>query len=279
MKTNSVFLVKVLVMVLISASAWAQTDIGVQLYSFRNQFPKDIPGTFEKISKMGIRYLEGGGTYGMSMDDFKAMLKKNNLEVVSIGASFEELEKNPQAVVESAKAQGAKYVVCFWIPHYQNEFTVEDVNKAITVFNSAGKVLADNGINLCYHPHGYEFRPYNNETLFDHLTKNLNPAYANYEMDVFWIKHPGQDPLALLKKYPNRFKLMHLKDRRLGTPGNQNGNADVESNVVLGQGDVGIADLIREARKLGLRYLFIEDESSRSMEQVPESLKFIKSVK
>jgi len=279
MKTNSVFLVKVLVMVLISASAWAQTDIGVQLYSFRNQFPKDIPGTFEKISKMGIRYLEGGGTYGMSMDDFKAMLKKNNLEVVSIGASFEELEKNPQAVVESAKAQGAKYVVCFWIPHYQNEFTVEDVNKAITVFNSAGKVLADNGINLCYHPHGYEFRPYNNETLFDHLTKNLNPAYANYEMDVFWIKHPGQDPLALLKKYPNRFKLMHLKDRRPGTPGNQNGNADVESNVVLGEGDVGIADLIREARKLGLRYLFIEDESSRSMEQVPESLKFIKSVK
>jgi sugar phosphate isomerase/epimerase len=279
MKTNSVFLVKMLVLVLFSASAGAQTDIGVQLYSFRNEFTKDVPGTFEKISKMGIRYLEGGGTYGMSTEDFKAMLKKNNLEVVSIGASFEELEKNPQAVVESAKAQGVKYVVCFWIPHTGNDFTVEDANKAITVFNSAGKVLADNGINLCYHPHGYEFRPYNNETLFDHLTKNLNPAYANYEMDVFWIKHPGQDPLALLRKYPNRFKLMHLKDRKPGTPGNQNGNADVESNVVLGQGDVGIADLIKEARKLGLRYLFIEDESSRSMEQVPESLKFIRSVK
>ena len=279
MRTNSIFLVKLLVLILISASAVAQTDIGVQLYTFRNQIPKDVPGTFEKISKMGIRYLEGGGTFGMSMDDFKAMLKKNNLEVVSIGASFEELEKNPQAVVESAKAQGVKYVVCFWIPHNGNDFTVEDVNKAITVFNAAGKVLADNGISLCYHPHGYEFRPYNNETLFDHLTKNLNPAYANYEMDVFWIKHPGQDPLALLRKYPNRFKLMHLKDRKPGTPGNQNGNADVESNVVLGQGDVGIADLIKEAKKLGLRYLFIEDESSRSMEQVPESLKFIKSVK
>ena len=279
MRANSIFVVKLLVLILISASVVAQTDIGVQLYTFRNQIPKDVPGTFEKISKMGIRYLEGGGTFGMSMDDFKAMLKKNNLEVVSIGASFEELEKNPQAVVESAKAQGVKYVVCFWIPHNGNDFTLEDANKGIAVFNSAGKVLADNGINLCYHPHGYEFRPYNNETLFDHLTKNLNPAYANYEMDVFWIKHPGQDPLALLRKYPNRFKLMHLKDRKPGTPGNQNGNADVESNVVLGQGDVGIADLIKEAKKLGLRYLFIEDESSRSMEQVPESLKFIKSVK
>jgi sugar phosphate isomerase/epimerase len=257
----------------------AQTDIGVELYSFRNQFPKDVSGTFEKISKMGIRYLEGGSTYNMSMEDYKAMMKKYNLETVSIAADFGDLEKNPQKVVDNAKAFGVKYVVCFWIPHNGNDFTIDDANKAITVFNTAGKLLADNGISLCYHAHGYEFRPYNNETLFDHLTKNLNPAYANYEMDVFWIKHPGQDPLALLKKYPTRFKLMHLKDRKPGTVGNQNGQADVESNVVLGEGDVGIADLIKEARKLKIRYLFIEDESSRSMEQVPESLKFIKSVK
>jgi len=257
----------------------AQTDIGVELYSFRNQFPKDVPGTFEKISKMGIRYLEGGSTYDMSMPDYLAMMKKYNLETVSIAADFGDLEKNPQKVVDNAKAFGVKYVVCFWIPHNGNDFTIDDANKAITVFNSSGKLLADNGISLCYHPHGYEFRPYNNETLFDYLTKNLNPAYANYEMDVFWIKHPGQDPLALLRKYPNRFKLMHLKDRKPGTVGNQNGQADVESNVVLGEGDVGLADLIKEARKLKIRYLFIEDESSRSMEQVPASLKFIGSIK
>ena len=257
----------------------AQTDIGVELYSFRNQFPKDVPGTFEKISKMGIRYLEGGSTYDMSMPDYLAMMKKYNLETVSIAADFGDLEKNPQKVVDNAKAFGVKYVVCFWIPHNGNDFTIDDANKAITVFNSSGKLLADNGISLCYHPHGYEFRPYNNETLFDYLTKNLNPTYANYEMDVFWIKHPGQDPLALLRKYPNRFKLMHLKDRKPGTVGNQNGQADVESNVVLGEGDVGLADLIKEARKLKIRYLFIEDESSRSMEQVPASLKFIGSIK
>ncbi len=281
MKANN-SLIKAILFVLINMiclSIYAQTDIGVELYSFRNQFPKDVPGTFEKISKMGIRYVEGGSTYDMSMQDYLQMMKKYNLETVSIAADFGDLEKNPQKVVDNAKAFGVKYVVCFWIPHNGTDFTVDDVNKAITVFNSAGKLLADNGINLCYHPHGYEFRPYNNETLFDYLTKNLNPAYANYEMDVFWIKHPGQDPLALLRKYPNRFKLMHLKDRKSGTVGNQNGQADVETNVVLGEGDVGLADLIREARKLKLRYLFIEDESSRSMEQVPESLKFIKSVK
>jgi sugar phosphate isomerase/epimerase len=107
----------------------------------------------------------------------------------------------------------------------------------------------------------------------------MNPAYANFEMDVFWIKHPGQDPVKLLKKYKGRFPLMHLKDRKIGTEGNQNGNADVETNVVLGQGDVGIAAVMKIAKRMGVKHFFIEDESSRSMEQVPQSLEYLKSIK
>lgn len=110
------------------------------------------------------------------------------------------------------------------------------------------------------------------------MMKELNPKWVNFEMDVFWIKHPGQDPVALLKKYPNRFPLMHLKDRKPGTPGNQNGEADVETNVVLGQGDVGIAEIMKAAKSVGVKHYFIEDESSRSVEQVPQSLQYLKSI-
>ncbi len=280
---HSLLLTKKLFVLIISLcigfTGRAQTEIGVQLYSFRNQFPKDVPGTLQKISKMGIQQIEGRDTYGMSMNEFNQLLTKNNLTVISIGADFNELETNAKAVAEKAKAFGAKYVVCFWIPHAGDTFTIDDVNKAINVFNAAGKVLKENGLSFCYHPHGYEFRPYKNETLFDYLVKNLNPEYANFEMDVFWIKHPGQDPVALLEKYKGRFKLMHLKDRKPGTEGNQNGQADVETNVVLGTGDVGIAAIMKVAKKYGVEYFFIEDESSRSMEQVPQSLTFLKSLK
>jgi sugar phosphate isomerase/epimerase len=169
-------------------------------------------------------------------------------------------------------------VVCFWIPHQGDTFTIDETKKAVEVFNSAGKVLKENGLSLCYHPHGYEFRPYENGTLFDYLMNNLNPEYCNFEMDVFWIKHPGQDPVALLKKYPKRFLLMHLKDRKPGTEGNQNGRADVETNVVLGTGDVGIAEIMKEAKKQGVKHYFIEDESSRSLEQVPQSLAYLKKL-
>lgn len=268
-----------LLLLIICLSTYSQSEIGVQLYTFRNEFKTDVPGTLEKISKMGLKIVEGGGTYGMPMNEYKKLLVKNDLKIVSIGADFGKLESGLDSVIAEAKFFGARYVVCFWIPHKGNDFTIDDVNKAITVFNKAGKTLKENGLSFCYHPHGYEFRQNNNETLFDHLVKSTNKEYVNYEMDVFWIKHPGQDPLALLKKYPDRFKLMHLKDRKKGTEGNQFGTADDETNVVLGIGDIDIAGLIREARKLKIKYLFIEDESSHAMEQVPQSIRFIQSVK
>ena len=254
-------------------------DIGVQLYSFREQFPKDIPGTLQRIRIMGITKLEGGNTYGLSVAEFKKMLDEKHLKMISIGADFGKLENDIYSVIGDAKTYGAKYVVCTWIPHQGNEFTIDQVKKAVDVFNTAGKILREKGLTLCYHPHGYEFRPYESGTLFDYLATHVNPAYVNFEMDVFWVKHPGQEPTELLKKYPGRFILMHLKDRKPGTPGNQNGQADVESNVVLGQGDVGIAEIMKMAKKSGVKHYFIEDESSRSFEQVPLSLAYLKSLK
>ena len=259
---------------IITLPVFAQ-EIGVQLYSFRKQLPGNVPAMLEKISKMGIRELEGGDSYGLPVDEFKSLLKNNNLKMISVSADFGQLAKNPQASVDLAKTYGAKYVVVFWIPH-TDVFTIDDAKNAVTVFNTAGKLLKENGISLCYHAHGYEFGSYGEGTLFDYLAENFNPQYANFEMDVFWVKHPGQDPVALLEKYPGRFPLMHLKDRKAGTEGNQKGEADVETNVVLGSGDVGIAAIMKAAKKAGVKHYFIEDESSRSVEQVPLSLAFLK---
>ncbi len=262
-----------------SPSLKAQTEIGLQLYSLRNEFKTEIPGTLQKIENWKIHEIEGGGTYGLPMDDFKKLLAEHHLKMVSVGADYNQLKENPQSAIDEAKAFGAKYVVCFWIPHDGDEFTIDHIKSAVDVFNTAGKLLAENGLSLCYHPHGYEFRPWQSGTLFDYLVQHTDRRYFNFEMDVFWIKHPGQDPVALLKKYPNRFLLMHLKDRRPGTAGNQNGQADVETNVVLGKGDVGIAEIMKQAKKAGVKHYFIEDESSRSVTQIPGSLAYLRSLK
>jgi len=254
-------------------------EIGLELYSLREQFKTDVPGTLAKIKSWNVKEIEGGGTYGLPPDEYKKLLERNGLKMISVGADFDALAKNPQAAIDEAKSFGAKYIVCFWIPHNGDDFTIDDTQKAVDVFNTAGKIIHENGLSLCYHPHGFEFRPYEEGTLFDYLVKNTNPQYLNFEMDVFWVKQPGQDPVALLEKYPERFLLLHLKDRKPGTETTQDGKADEETNVVLGQGDVDIAAVMKAAKKIGIKHYFIEDESSRSVEQIPESLAYLKQLK
>ena len=263
----------------VSFNMLSAQEIGLQLYSLRNEFKTDVPGTLAKIKEWKIKLIEGGGTYGLPVDEYKKLLQQNNLEMVSYGAGFEELAENPQAVIDNAKAFGAKFIMCAWVPHKEGEFTMDDVKKAIDVFSTAGKLMYENGLKFCYHPHGYEFGPYGNGTQFDYMVENTDPRYVNFEMDVFWVKHPGQDPVALLKKYPNRFLMLHLKDREPGTKGNQEGRAPDETNVVLGKGDVGIADIMKEAKKIGIKYYFIEDESPKAAEQIPQSLAFLRTLK
>ena len=259
--------------------AKAQPEIGLHLYTLRAQLPKDLPGMLQKISQMGIRYLEGGGTYNLSQEEYKKLLQKNNLQLVSYGASFEELEKNPQAVAEKAKFFGATYVMCAWVPHQGDVFSIDDAKRTVAVFNAAGKIMKEQGLQFVYHAHGYEFQPYEGGTFFDYLLRNMNPDYANFQMDVFWFKNSGQDPAAWLLRHPERFLTLHLKDRKHGTPDNVTAKADVETNVVLGTGDVDIAAVMAAAKRTGIKYAFIEDESSRSLEQVPQSLAYLKSLK
>lgn len=251
-------------------------EFGIQLYSLRDYFRTDIENSLKTISDWGITTVEGGGTYGMDETKFRNLLSKYNLETISIGADYEELKNNPKAVAEKAKRYGARFVMCAWIPHNGNRFTIDDIKASTAVFNQAGNILKKEGITLAYHAHGYEFRPHEYGTLFDYMAQNAKNF--SFEMDVFWVQHGGENPLALLEKYPDFVVMLHLKDMQKGVVGNTTGSEDVETNVVLGTGQVDIAGIVKKARELGVRYMFIEDESSRVLEQVPQSLRFLKSI-
>ena len=247
-------------------------EIGLQLYSLRNQMKMDVEKNHELIQQWGIRYIEGGSTYGMSDKKYKALLAKYNLQMISVGGAYDELTNDPEAVIKRAKAFGSKYIVTFWIPH-DGEFDLEKAKEATTIFNAFGKKAKEEGLTFCYHPHGYEFKTYGEGTVFDYMLDNATDF--KFEMDVFWVKMGGGDPLAILKAHPNKFPLLHLKDRKKGTPGSSDGTGDVESNVVLGKGDIDIKNIILQAKKGGTQFFIIEDESSKSVAQIPQSVYYI----
>jgi sugar phosphate isomerase/epimerase len=182
-------------------------------------------------------------------------------------------------VVWRAKILGAKYVMCAWIPHQNNMLTFENAKKAVDDFNKAGKILKENGLTFCYHAHGYEFQPYEDVTLLDYMFKNTNPEYVSFQMDIFWIQFGGGDPAALLKKYGSRWKMMHLKDMRKGTKKDLTGLTSVENDVTLNTGELDLPAILKEAKRIGIKHYFIEDESSSYATQVPQSIAYLKSLK
>jgi sugar phosphate isomerase/epimerase len=256
-----------------------RVPLGIASYTFRNHWKNGVPQTLDIIQQLGFKEFEGGAPQGVSPEDFKRMLNDRGITIPSTGTGFEQLESDPQAVADRAKALGAKYVMCAWIPHKRGEFSKEDADRAIKAFNKGGKVLKENGITFKYHVHGYEFQPYANGTLFDYLVENTGPKYVSLQMDVMWTHFGGGDPAALLRKYGNRWVSLHLKDFRKGAPKDMTGLTGPENDVVLGQGELDFVAILREANKIGIKHMFIEDESEHELESLPKSITYLKSLK
>ena len=253
--------------------------IGLQLYSLRAQFSNSVPATLEQVRGFGIEYVELAGTYNLSPEEFKGQLAAHGLKPISGHFPFERYRDDPEGVAREAKALGLQYAGCAWIPH-TDPFDEKTCRQAAAVFNRAGEALAQQGLKFFYHTHGYEFQPHGNGTLFDLLMAETNPKFVRYEMDVFWIVHPGQDPVKLLQKFGKRFELMHVKDMRKGTPtGLLTGHSDVTNDVALGTGIMDWPGILKAARKAGVKWYFIEDESPTSVQQIPQSLRFLEHVK
>jgi len=285
MKRYFVFALALIVLIIDGGTAIAQKGkalytfpFGVQAYTFRRSFPNGVAATLDTIKSMGITEIEGGGGR-MPPEEFKKLCNERGISIPSTGTSYENLVKDPQAAANTAKALGASYLMVAWIPHEKSNFNLENAKKAVEDFNKAGKVLKENGITFCYHVHGYEFQPHEKGTLMDYLIVNTNPEYVSFEMDILWTHFGGGDPVALLKKYGNRWKLLHVKDLKKGTPKDLSGGTSTDNDVALGTGEIDIPNIIKEAKKIGIKHYFIEDESNRIITQVPQSIAYLKSLK
>lgn len=253
--------------------------VGLQLYSLRAEFIRNVPAALDKVERYGIRPVELAGTYNLSAKKFRELLDAHHFDPISGHWPFERLRDDLPKVIEEAKTLGVRYVGCAWIPH-DGDFKESDCRKAIEVFSKAGAELAKSGMKFFYHAHGYEFQPHDKGTLLDLLMEQTKPEHVAFQMDVLWVVFPGQDPVKLLKKYGKRWELMHLKDLKKGVKtGELTGKTDVSNDVTLGTGQMNWPVILKEAARQGVKYYFIEDESPTAAEQIPNSLKFLEQVR
>lgn len=268
----------------VTASASTVADhLGLQMYSLRVMLKEQgWRPALDQTKAFGLSYVEGGPTpKGVTAEAYAAELASRGLTLISAGFSYESLTKDAAADVAAAKSMGVKYVMVAWIPHKDDEgFTAAEATQAAADFNAWGAAFKAAGITFVYHPHGYEFRPLpDGGTLFDGLVKATDPAFVNFEMDVFWVTHGGQDPAKLLAKYPDRWRMMHVKDIRKGAPtGIYTGHAPSTDDVAVGSGQVDWPSVLREAQAVGVQWYFIEDESNTPLVNIPQSIAYIRSL-
>jgi sugar phosphate isomerase/epimerase len=262
----------------VAHAASFKEPVGLQLYSLRAEFTRNVPATLAKVAAYGIQHVELAGTYNLSPEKFREMLDAHQLKPVSGHFPFARYQADPEGVAKDAKALRLEYAGCAWIDH-QGEFNEAAARTAIEVFNRAGEVLARHGIKFFYHCHGFEFRPHSEGTFMDLLMKETNPKFVRFEMDVFWVVHPGQDPVKWLEKYPGRWELMHVKDMKKGVQGDFSGKADVTHDVTVGTGQMNWPAILKAAKKSGVKHYFLEDESPTAAEQIPLSKKYLETVK
>jgi len=259
--------------------------VGLQMYSLRSVAQNDMDSAMKLASEMGFRYVEASSSYKSTIEEYKALLDKYKLEVPSKNYGWDQFtsEEGIQTILKEAKLLGFRYTGIAWYGHSKEGMTEAEALDAAKKFNEVGKRLSEAGLIFTYHNHGYEFRPLENgkdgETAFDVLLQNTDPKYVTFEMDTTWVIFPGADPVKYLRKYAGRFALMHLKDLKKGVVGNLSGGTPVENDVALGSGQANFPEIFNAAQETGVKYYFIEDESPVFKTQIPESLKYLESVK
>jgi sugar phosphate isomerase/epimerase len=254
--------------------------LGLQLESFKLKLAADVPAGLDLVKADGFTLVETAGTYALTAPQFRQQLDARGLRAVSAHFSYESLEDHLPQVIADAQALGSRNVVVPGIPH-RGVFTAAVARQAAAAFNTWGRTLKAHGLRLLYHPHGGEFEPLpGGGTGFDVLMAQTDPALVFFEMDVFWVVSAGQDPVALLGRYPGRWRLFHLKDLRKGAPtANFSGHAPLGDFVVIGTGQIDWPAVLAAGRRAGVEMSFIEDESADPEANVPPSVRYLQSLR
>jgi len=198
--------------------------IGLQLYSVRDSIYNDVTATLEEVAKMGYTTLETAGysdgkLYGIEPQEFKEKCESLGMKVTGahLGHSYE--AENDSAIMqwwekalETQRVAGCKYVVQASFPIGE---TKDDILTYCDYFNRVGEMAKAKGMMFGLHNHTNEFKLIENQRVFDILIENTNPENVFFELDVYWAQKAGVDPVGLLKKYPERIKVLHVKDESI----------------------------------------------------------------
>lgn len=226
--------------------------IGVQLYTVRDEMKKDAARTLAAVAKAGYRQVEFAGYFDHSAKDIRKMLDDNGLVSPSAHIQMSDLGEPWERMLDAANTIGHEYLVCGWID--EPERTVAGYRNIAARFNAAAEKSVKRGVMVGYHNYSYDFTRIDGEIPYEILLRECDPKKVVMEMDVFWVRAGGGDPIAYLDRNRGRFRMLHAKD--MGPPPKNEmedvGNGVVDWRAILGHG-----------LESGVKYVFVEHDDPK----------------
>lgn len=242
--------------------------LGLQLYTVRDAAKADLARTLDALAAIGYREVEFAGLHGHSASAVRQMLDHAGLKAPGCHVSLEDLEQRFDQVAADARTLGQRYVI---VPSLDEQWrSVAGYVAVATAFNRLGRALRKQGLHLGFHNHQVEFAALpGGNTGYDLLLQHTEQDLVAFELDLFWARDGGADSLDLFRRYRNRFRLVHIKDR-----------AADGSQTTVGRGIMDWATLLAAAKRAGVRHWFIEqDDPPDPMGFAKESWEHMRTVK
>jgi sugar phosphate isomerase/epimerase len=251
-------------------------EVGLQLWSVRDDMKTDAKGTIEKIGAMGYKFIEAAGYsdgkfYGMEPADFKTLCEANGLnffashcgQAVPDSAGWAATMAWWDTCIAAHKAAGVKYIIQPFMDKVGYE-SIAGVQRYCDYFNAVGEKCNAAGIRFGYHNHSGEFADLEGQVIYDYMLKNTDPAKVTFEMDLYWITEGGKKPVDYFNAYPGRFELWHVKDKA------ELGGKDAKMDF---------KPIFENAEKAGMKKIVVEVEeyNMKPIESVQKSLEFLQN--
>src|SRR5215831_16169969 len=198
-------------------NASAEGGLAAQLWTFREDLQKDVPGTLKKIKNLGINYVEGFDAPFIvgHPGEFKSQLDAAGLKMFALHwNNLDDWRKDPTVIINTAKKLGAHYTGIAWLKLSKADaVTLDVVNEAADILTKACPKAKAAGLQLYYHIHGYELQPMaDQKTFFDSFVSHIDYNCVRLEADIFWVTYAGWDPVKFMDKYKGGVELLHIKD-------------------------------------------------------------------
>lgn len=185
---------------------------------------------------------------------------REDIEILSTQIKLDVILKDLDWTIEFHRLLGCTRTVVSVISFSYLKRGRSGLREYAALLNETGARLKEEGIQLLFHHHNFEFVPLRGEESRDGmavLLEELNPELVGLVLDTYWLQRSGHDPAAYIRRQKGRVKGVHLRDMALKGPVWNPGIRDCE----LGAGNLDFRDIMEACEESGVEYAAIEQNS------------------